>query len=142
MLPQPRIVGIDYGTRRTGLAVTDPLRLFARAHGTFSPDEALEELRRLHAADGVERIILGWPLMPDGTEGASAERVALYERRIRKVLPNVPVVRWDERNTSIEARELMIEAGVPKKRRREKGRVDSAAAAVILQSYLDDEQHP
>lgn len=94
-------------------------------------------LKRIERDEGIEKVVLGLPLTPEGEEGPAVDRVLAYERRLRKTLPNVPVERWDERNTSIEARELMIEAGVPKKRRREKGRLDAEAAAVILQSYLD-----
>ena len=132
-----RIVGIDFGLKRTGLAVADPLRMFARILGTYSPEESLVVLEQLDKTEGIDLLVLGWPLTPEGDEGAAVDRVRVYERRLRKALPNVPLERWDERNTSIEARELMIEAGVRKKRRSEKGRVDAEAAAVILQSYLD-----
>ncbi len=132
-----RIVGIDFGLKRTGLAAADPLRMFARTLGTYSPEESLVVLEKLDKTEGIDLIVLGWPLTPEGEEGAAVDRVRSYERRLRKALPNVSVERWDERNTSIEARELMIEAGVRKKRRSEKGRVDAEAAAVILQSYLD-----
>lgn len=136
-LTDGRIVGVDFGARRTGIAVSDPLRLFAHPRGTFSPREALAELQRINATDGIELIVLGWPLAPDGEEGPAVERVRAYEREIRLALPAVTIMRWDERYTSAEAKELLIAAGVPKKRRSEKGRVDAAAAAVILQSYID-----
>lgn len=132
-----RIVGIDFGTRRTGIAVADPLGMFARTLGTFSPDEALAALRRLDADEGITIVVIGWPLTPDGKEGAAVERTAAYARRIEKALPHARIEQMDERFTSAEARELMLQAGVPRQRREKKGRLDAAAAAVILQSYLD-----
>ena len=132
-----RLVGVDFGTKRTGIALADPLRMFAQAHGTYSPDEALAQLRRIHEAEGIETLVIGWPLLPDGTEGAGTARVEAYVRRLEGALPNVRIELWDERESSIEARELLFRAGVRKQGRREKGRLDAAAAAVILQSFLD-----
>lgn len=136
--PTGRIVGVDYGARRTGVALADPLRMFARPHGTFTPEEALQELLRLDQQEGIAVLVVGWPLTPEGEKGAAVEQVERYVERLQKMLPHVRLERWDERYTSVEARELLVQAGVSKKRRSEKGRVDAAAAAVILQSYLDE----
>jgi putative Holliday junction resolvase len=133
----PRAVGIDHGLRRVGLAISDPLGLFAQAYGTFSPSEAVEELRRLEARDGLAALVMGWPLLPDGEEGPATERAAEYGRRLRNAFPGVPLVQQDERYTSQWARQALFEAGVSRKARRKKGRVDAAAAALILQEYLD-----
>jgi putative Holliday junction resolvase len=133
----PRAVGVDHGLRRVGLAVSDPLGMFAQAHGTFSPSDAVAELRRIQERDGIEVLVLGWPLLPDGTEGDATERAAEYGRRLRNAFPGVPVVQQDERYTSQWARRALYEAGVSRKARRQKGRVDAAAAAIILQEYLD-----
>jgi putative Holliday junction resolvase len=132
-----RIVGVDFGARRTGIAIADPLGLFAQVLGTFSPEEALNELRRLDEEMGVALVVLGWPLAPDGTEGEAVARTAAFERRIAKAIPGARIERMDERYSSQEAGELMREAGVPKRRRSRKGQIDAASAAVILQSYLD-----
>jgi putative holliday junction resolvase len=133
----PRLVAVDYGTKRVGLAVADPLRLFARPLGTWPPDEAVEELRRIHREEGLEAVVLGWPLTPEGEEGEATARVRPFLNRLRRVLPDVEVVTWDERYSSQDAAAALLAAGVRKKARREKGRVDRAAAAVILQQYLD-----
>ena len=132
-----RIVGVDVGTKRVGLAVSDPLRLFAQAEGTYSPAEALEVLRNLGEEDGIERIVVGWPLTEAGEEGEATEMVEAYVERIGEVLGSVEVVRRDERYTSERAKDLLRRAGVSQPGRYDKGRVDAAAAAVILQGYLD-----
>lgn len=134
----PRLAAVDYGTKRVGLAVADPLRLFAQPLGTFSPDAALDALRRLHREEGLETIVVGWPLTLEGEEGAATARVQPYLNRLRKAFPGVEVVVWDERFSSRRAEAALREAGVPRMARREKGRVDRAAAAVILQEYLDE----
>ncbi|NNF56727.1 MAG: Holliday junction resolvase RuvX [Rhodothermaceae bacterium] len=135
---QPRIAAVDYGTRRVGLAVTDPLRLFAQPLGAFPPDEAVRQLQRLHERDGLATVVVGWPLLEDGTEGKATRRVEPFVGRLRNVLPGVVVVKQDERYTSQRAAEALVVAGVRKKARREKGRLDAAAATLILQDYLDE----
>ena len=137
--PRPRLVAVDYGTKRVGLAVADPLRLFAQPFGTFAPDEAVEALRALHRDEGIETIVVGWPLTPEGEEGAATRRVEPYFNRLRNAFPGVEVVRWDERFSSARAKEAIRAAGAGRKARRDKGRVDRAAAAVVLQEYLDEQ---
>ena len=134
----PRIAAVDYGTRRVGLAVTDPLRLFAQPLGAFPPDQAVAELQHLHERDGLATVVVGWPLLEDGTEGKATRRVEPYVGRLRNALPGVVVVKQDERYTSQRAAEALVAAGVRKKARREKGRLDAAAATLILQDYLDE----
>lgn len=136
-LPSPRIVGVDYGKRRVGLAVADPLRLFAQPYGTHSPDEAVAALRKLYEEEGIEVIVVGWPLTPEGEEGAATEFVQVFINRLCNALRGVEIVKWDERFTSQRARQAILEAGARRKARRDKARVDAAAAAIILQEYLD-----
>ncbi len=136
-MQHPRIVGIDYGTKRVGLAISDPMGWFARPLGTYSPARALDVLRELHQREGIQQIVIGWPLTLEGKEEEATQKVAAYIKRIKKVLPDVPVLRWDERYTSEVARELILQAGLPRKKRREKERVDAVAAAVILQEFLN-----
>lgn len=132
-----RIAGVDYGSRRVGIAVSDPLRLFARPVGTFSPGDALEELSRL-AQDGVQTVVVGWPLLDDGSEGKAVDRVRPFIGRLTKAT-GVEVVLQDERDSSTRAMRDLVEAGVPRGRRREKGTLDAAAACVILQDWLDEQ---
>lgn len=136
---RPRIAAVDYGTKRVGLAISDPLRLFAQPFGTFPPDAAVEALRALHRDEGIETIVVGWPLTPDGEEGAATRRVEPFFNRLRNAFPGVDVVRWDERYSSARAKEAIRAAGAGRKARRDKGRVDRAAAAVVLQEYLDEQ---
>lgn len=136
---ESRVVGVDVGTKRVGVAVADPLRLFARPHGTYGPDEALDTLRSLQEEAGIERIVVGWPLTEDGAAEDATEMVEAYVDRIREALGAVEVVREDERYTSEIAKDLLREAGVTQPGRYDKGRVDAAAAAVILQGYLNRE---
>jgi len=136
--PLPRIAAVDYGTKRVGLAMTDPLRMFAQPIGTFSPDDALARLIELHAVEGIETVVVGWPLMESGEEGTATRRVEPYIGRLKNTLRNVSVVRQDERHTSRRAAEALVAAGVGKKARRKKGRLDAVAAVLILQDYLDE----
>lgn len=136
---QSRIVAVDYGTKRVGLAVSDPLRMFARPVGAFSQREAVERIQEIHGDDGVAVIVVGWPLTLEGEEGDATERVQQYINRLRNALPDVEVVKRDERFTSEMAKDAIRRSGRPSKThpKDEKGRVDAAAAALILQDYLD-----
>lgn len=139
-VPAPRLVGIDYGTKRVGLALADPLRMFARPHGAFSQREAVEELKRLHAMEGIDTVVVGWPLTLEGDEGVATERVQQYINRLRNALPaSVRIVKRDERMTSEMAKDALRDAGARRTGRyaEDRGRVDAAAAALILQDYLD-----
>lgn len=141
--PAPRIVGVDYGTKRVGIALADPLRMFARPHGTFSLTEAVDELKRVHAEDGIETIVIGWPLTLEGEEGPATERVQQYVNRLRNALSeDVRIVKRDERLTSEMAKDTLRSIGAKAKGhpKDEKGRVDAAAAALILQDYLNASQ--
>ena len=132
-----RRVGVDVGTKRVGLAVSDPLQLFAQPHGTYSPDEALDELARLAEGEGIDRVVVGWPLTEDGGEDEATEMVRAFVDRIEETLADPTIARSDERYTSERAKELLRRAGVSQPGRYDKGRVDAAAAAVILQDHLD-----
>ena len=133
-----RLIGIDFGTRRVGIAIADPLRMFAQPLGTFDPDATLEKLQDLNSGEGIETIIIGWPLLSDGSEGESTQRVTEYINRIEKRLPDTRIVRWDERFTSQEAKEMIARSGKPSMRATGRGRIDAAAAGIILQQYLDE----
>ncbi|WP_412060417.1 Holliday junction resolvase RuvX [Rubrivirga sp. IMCC45206] len=133
-----RVAGVDYGSRRVGLALSDPLRLFARPAGTFAPGAALNELARLVADEGVGTIVVGWPLLDDGAEGKAVDRVRPFIGRLKKAAPDAEVVVQDERDSSRRAMEDLVAAGVRRGKRRERGTLDAAAACVILQDWLDE----
>ena len=117
--------------------MTDPLRLFSQPVGTFDPDLAIEKLVELNEGDGIECIIMGWPVLPDNTEGKAARRVKAYISRIRNRLPDTRIVKWNEEYTSEIAKELIASGEKPSLRHTGRDRVDTAAAAIILQEYLD-----
>lgn len=133
-----RIIGIDYGRKRVGLAMADPFRMFAQTIGTYSPNVALAELINIHQESGVELVVIGWPLTLDDGENEVTRFVQEYIHRIKKKLPAVPVIKYDERYSSRRASTALVDAGVGKKARAKKGRLDAAAAAIILQDYLDE----
>ena len=138
MTETARVVGVDYGARRVGIALADPLRIAARPVGTFAPGEALRRLAALAEAEPVGVVVVGWPLDDDGREGAAVDRVRPFLGRVRKLLPDAEVVVQDERESSRRAMRQLVEAGVPKGRRRARGTLDAAAACVILQDWLDE----
>ncbi|MDX1547167.1 MAG: Holliday junction resolvase RuvX [Rhodothermales bacterium] len=133
----PRIVAVDYGTKRVGLAIADPLGLFAQPFGTYPPDEAVARLQAVHADEGVAVLVVGWPLEEGGGEGRATERVQQYINRLRRRLPGIDVVKWDERYTSEIAKARIYASGGTRTRRADRRRVDAAAAGIILQEYLD-----
>jgi len=133
----PRWVGVDVGTKRIGIARSDPLGMFAQAYGTFTPAVAVDELQRLHEEDGIEVLVVGWPLSPDGGENDATAFVNAFVEDLQEPLSDVEVVRQDERFSSEIAIGNLREAGVRQPGRFDKGEVDAAAAAVILQDYLD-----
>jgi putative Holliday junction resolvase len=139
MSPLPRIAAVDVGRRRVGVAVADPLRLFARAVGTFAPPAALRELQAIHERDGIETVVVGWPLTEGGEEGEAVARTKPFITRLRRALPGVDVQVQDERYSTKRAQAALVAHGVGRKRRRKaEGRVDAAAAAIILQDWLED----
>jgi len=125
------------GTKRVGIAKADPLQMFAQVHGTYPPEAALDELERMEAEDGIETLVVGWPLTEGGEEGDATDQVQAYVDRIRERLPDLPIEKNDERYTSEMAKDALRRAGVKQPGRHDKGRVDAAAAALILQNYLD-----
>ena len=131
-----RILGIDYGRKRTGLAVTDPLQIVAGSLGTV-PTHTLEQfLLDYVARETVERIVIGLPTQLDGQPSESMRYITPFVNRLKKVLPDMPIVMYDERFTSTIAHQAMIDGGMKKSDRRDKARVDAIAATIILNDYL------
>lgn len=133
-----RLIGIDVGTKWVGLARTDLLRMVANPIGTYPPPEAIEQLKELVETEQVQKLVIGWPLTPDGGEGRAIKMVERFITRLRLVLPEIEIAKMDERYTSKEAVAAMVESGVPKMKRRDSDRVNQAAAAIILQKYLEE----
>lgn len=132
-----RILSIDYGKKRTGLAVTDPLQIIAGGLGTVETSVLYEYIEAYIQREQVERIVIGKPMQPNGQPSENMVRVENFYNRWRKAHPEVPIEYYDERFTSVLAHRAMIDGGVKKKTRREnKGLVDEISATIILQDYL------
>lgn len=132
-----RIVGVDFGERRVGIAVSDPTGLIARTAGIVerrSDQQAAEHIARLVREWNAEAVVVGLPLNADGSEGFQARRVRRFVSRLQEMVGECPIILWDESLSSIEARDLLAERGKVSRQRRHH---DDVAAAVILQSYLD-----
>jgi putative Holliday junction resolvase len=132
-----RIIGIDVGTKWVGLARTDLLRTAANSIGTYPVDQVFDELATLIREEQVQKLVVGWPLTPQGKEGSAVEMVKDFLKILRRKFPHIKIDKIDERYTSKQAVEAMEQAGVPKMKRRDTDRVNRAAAAVILQKYLE-----
>lgn len=132
-----RILSIDYGKKRTGLAVTDPLQIIAGGLGTVETSVLYEYIDAYIQREQVERIVIGKPMQPNGQPSENMVRVENFYNRWRKAHPEIPIEYYDERFTSVLAHRAMIDGGVKKKTRREnKGLVDEISATIILQDYL------
>ena len=132
-----RILSIDYGKKRTGLAVTDPLQIIAGGLGTVETSVLYEYIEAYIQREQVERIVIGKPMQPNGQPSENMVRVENFYNRWRKAHPEIPIEYYDERFTSVLAHRAMIDGGVKKKTRREnRGLVDEISATIILQDYL------
>lgn len=133
-------MGVDYGRKRVGLALADPLRMFAQPYGTFSPNDAFHAIEGLHASEGIETVVVGWPLTLDGEEGPATAMVQEFVNRLRNAFGDAfAIVKRDERFTSEMAKDAIRLYGQKRKGPPDRGRIDAAAAALILQDYLDME---
>ena len=135
-----RILSIDYGQKRTGLAVTDPLQIIAGGLATVSTSGLFDWLKAYLAKEPVERIIIGEPKQPNGQPSENLARVQQFVNRWKKAFPEVPIEYYDERFTSVLAHQAMIDGGLKKKARRDKALVDEISATIILQDYLESKK--
>lgn len=132
-----RILSIDYGKKRTGLAVTDPAQIIAGGLVTVTTSELFSFLTDYIKKEPVERIVIGEPKQPDGRPSKNMARVVQFVNRWRKAYPEIPIEFYDERFTSVLAHRAMIDGGLHKKARQNKALVDEISATIILQSYLE-----
>lgn len=132
-----RVISVDYGAKRTGLAVTDPLQLIAGGLCTVASAEAADYIRNYAAREPVERIVVGKPVQTDGSDSDNMPRVTAFINRLRKAAPNIPVELYDERFTSVLAHRAMLEGGLKKKKRQNKALADEVSAVIILQDWLE-----
>ena len=131
-----RILAIDYGIKRTGIAVTDEMQMIAFGLTTIQSETAIAFLKDYFSKEKVERVIVGEPKQMDGTPSQSAEIINAFVAKFQEAFPEMSVERVDERFTSKMAFQTMIDSGLNKKQRQNKALVDEIAATIILQDYL------
>jgi putative Holliday junction resolvase len=129
-------MAIDYGGKRTGIAVTDPLQIIATGLTTIESKELIPFLKKYLAAEQVERIIIGDPRNWDDSETHATPLVAAAIKEIQKNFPQLPIEKVDERYTSVMAKQTMLQSGLKKKARQNKALVDEIAATILLQEWL------
>ena len=132
-----RILAIDYGKKRTGLAVTDVLQIIANGLTTVPTHTLMDFILDYVKREPVERIVVGLPKQMNNQPSENMVRIEPFVNRLRKVLPNIPVEYVDERFTSVLAHQAMLDGGLKKKDRQRKELVDEISATIILQSYMD-----
>jgi putative Holliday junction resolvase len=132
-----RIIAIDYGLKRTGLAVTDPLQIIATGLTTVPSQELIKYLKDYFAKEEVELILMGEPKNWDDSDTHATPLVEAIIKRLKKEFPNMPLKTADERYTSKMAKQAMIDMGMKKMQRRNKALVDEIAATILLQEYLN-----
>ena len=132
-----RIVSIDYGAKRTGIAVTDPLQIIATALETVRSHELLEYLKTYAGREPIESFVVGMPKNLDSSDTNNTPLVKIFIKHLKKAFPDFPVYEHDERFTSKMAMQAMIASGTKKSDRRQKGNIDKVSAVIILQSFLE-----
>lgn len=132
-----RIVAIDYGSKRVGIAVTDPLKIIATALDTIHSKDIIAFLKEYDKKEGIESFVLGLPKKLDNTDTNNTLQVKIFEKSLRKTFPDKRIHLIDERFTSSMALQTMITGGMKKKDRREKSNVDKISAVLILQSFME-----
>ena len=130
-------MSIDYGVRRTGLAVTDPLQLIAGGLTTVETPRLMAFLQDYVRREPVERFVVGLPKQTNGRDSDNLPRVRSFVGQLKKMFPDVPVEMWDERYTSVMAHRTMLESGIGRMARRNKALVDEVSAVIILQGWME-----
>ncbi|MBQ0141395.1 MAG: Holliday junction resolvase RuvX [Prevotellaceae bacterium] len=131
-----RILAIDYGQKRTGIAVSDSLQIIAGGLTTVQTSELLNFLIDYMKKEEVERIVVGHPVQTNGEDSENMKRIVPFVNRIKKLYPNIPIDYFDERFTSVLAHRAMIDSGISKKARQNKSLVDKISATIILEEWM------
>lgn len=135
-----RILAIDYGKKRTGIAVTDPLQLIANGLTTVETHKLLPFLKEYVGREEVEQFVIGLPVQTNGQASENQQRVRAFSAQLEKTFPGIPIAFHDERFTSVLAHRAMIDGGLGKTKRRDKALVDEISATIILQSYMEQKR--
>jgi putative Holliday junction resolvase len=132
----PRILAIDYGQKRTGIAVTDEMQIIASGLTTIPSASTIDFLKDYFDKEKVEKVLIGEPKQMNGEPSQSADIIEAFARKFKSFFPNMPVVRVDERFTSKMAFQTMIDSGLNKNQRKNKALLDEISATIMLQDYL------
>lgn len=135
-----RILAIDYGAKRTGLAVTDPMQIIANGLETIETSTLLDFIGKYLNQEVVEEIIVGYPRQTNGQDSENMKRITPFVNRLRKLYPNIQIGYYDERFTSVLAHKTIIDSGIGRKSRQNKALVDKISATIILQDYLESKR--
>jgi len=132
-----RILAIDYGKKRAGLAVTDPMKMIANGLTTVHPNELLNYLGDYLNKEKIDTIVVGYPKQMNNQDSECVKDIKPFLKKLKKQFPDIPVELEDERFTSRMAQDAMIQGGMKKKQRQNKANVDKISATIILQSFLE-----
>lgn len=132
-----RVIAIDYGVCRTGIAATDPLQIIANGLTTVETPRLMAFLQEYVRREPVERFVVGKPMQTNGRESENLANVRRFVEKLQQTLPKIPVEWWDERYTSVMAHQTMLESGIGKMARRNKALVDEISACIILQGWME-----
>ncbi|HIU54278.1 MAG TPA: Holliday junction resolvase RuvX [Candidatus Gallibacteroides avistercoris] len=135
-----RILSIDYGQKRTGIAVTDPLQIIANGVTTVPSEQIIDFLRTYLQTEQVETIVVGLPKQMNNEPSENMRRIKPFVQKLKATFPDIPIVYFDERFTSTLAHRTMLEGGMKKKERQNKAKVDEISAVIILQGYLESKK--
>ncbi len=136
-----RILAIDYGKKRTGIAVSDPLQMIATGLDTIATKQIFEFLKTYFEQETVEEIVVGEPLLENGDASENLPRVHTFIAKFKEIYPSIKVTLQDERYTSREAKRTIVQSGINRKKRRDKSLVDKIAAVIILQQYIEKKHY-
>jgi len=131
-----RILSVDYGTKRCGIAVTDPLQIIVSGLATVATSELLNFIQHYCVEEEVEEFVVGYPMHLDGNPAQIASHIIGFSRKLEKLFPEKAVTLHDERFSSEDAKRVILNSGTKRKKRRDKGLVDKISAVLILQDYL------
>ena len=133
-----RIMAIDYGTKRCGVAVTDPLQTCAFGVDTFAPEKLISFIKSYTTLEKVSTLVVGEPKQRDNSPSEIESKIAVFLTKLKREFPTLDIVRYDERFTSVIAHKTIISSGIKKSKRNNKLIVDKISATIILQSYLEN----
>ena len=136
-----RILAIDYGTKRVGIAVSDPMQIIATGLDTVANEDLMNFLKDYTSKEAVETFVVGEPLDLNGEPTKTTKTIYKFVEKLKKAFPDIPVEMVDESMTSQRAAKILVESGVKKMKRREKGRLDRISAILILQEYIEDKHY-